>query len=388
MAQVFAAVEKIHASPTMCCLSITGSGGPALGWLMSVGGCSKTLLEGTIPYAHSALYSFLPDKPGKSVSAAASRSMALASYQKALQLRDNESQPVVGIGATGSIATTRDRRGFDEVYVTCWGAATAKSYHCRMDKELKRTRLQEDQIVCSLIILALADACGVEFEVPFKLESNEPIKVSEFETPKVWFSVDGERHDLQGAVPDLAPGVVPVVVPGSFNPLHNGHKAMGQAATEFIKQSGQEARVFFELSITNVDKAPISEEDLLTRAAQFKGQYDLVATRTPKFADKVKQFPYHKFVVGFDTARRLLDPKYTNGCVQAMLEELKAIKGVGCSFLVAGRTEGDEFKTVKDLVMPEGMDPADFADLFVELTTFQRLDISSTELRKAQQEAQ
>eukprot|EP00667_Euglena_gracilis_P012970 EG_transcript_13353 len=382
MNEVFAAVEKIHAANLMCCLAVTGSGAPAIGWLTSVSGSSRTLLDAAVPYAHRAIDEYIGVHPRKSVSASVSRMMAAEAYRRAARLRDSPAQPVVGIGSTGSIATSRERRGFNEFYCTCWGAQVARTYHCRLDKSRNRTRQEEDAIVCSGIIKALADACAVPFDIPFELGMDEPLLVSEFEISTVWFAVDGTRQDLNGPVPDLAPGVPSVVIPGSFNPLHPGHVGMAEAAIEYFQNKGISARVFFELSMTNMDKPPISDADLATRASQFQGKYDLIATRTPKFVDKVKLFPGHAFVVGYDTARRILDVKYAGGCAEARLAELRAVLEAGCSFLVAGRLDGERFMTLSDLPQSEGLTEEEWQALFQDLGTFQRVDISSTELRK------
>ena len=50
----------------------------------------------------------------------------------------------------------------------------------------------------------------------------------------------------------------------------------------------------------------------------------------------------------------------------------------------AGRAEGDRFMTLKDVPLPDGMTQAELNELglFSDLTTFSRMDISSTELRK------
>jgi len=380
---VLGAIEKIHGSGLMCCIAVTGAGIPALGWLSAVAGCSKTLLEGSAPYSVSALRRYLGAPPVKAVSATTSRAMALVAYRRAVELRADPAVEVVGIGSTGSIATDRDRRGPDEFFCTAWGAQTARTYHCRFQRERHhRTRQEEDEIVCGGVVTALADAAGVPFALPFPLGPDEPVLVSEFPTFKQWFAKDGTSHLLHGPVPDLGPDVIPVAIPGSFNPVHAGHLAMAEAAVAYFAARGLTARVFFELTTLNADKGLISDEELARRALQFRGKYDLIATRVPKTVDKAKLLPGHVFVQGYDTAVRLLDTKYTQGSMPALLAELRTILEAGCSVLVAGRAVGDRYLTAADLPPPEGLTAGEWADLFADLTTFQRVDLSSSLLRQ------
>eukprot|EP00669_Euglena_mutabilis_P011779 TRINITY_DN6389_c0_g1_i1.p4 TRINITY_DN6389_c0_g1~~TRINITY_DN6389_c0_g1_i1.p4 ORF type:complete len:100 (-),score=28.44 TRINITY_DN6389_c0_g1_i1:150-449(-) len=76
-------------------------------------------------------------------------------------------------------------------------------------------------------------------------------------------------------------------------------------------------------------------------------------------------------------------PKYTQGSVPVLLAELRTILEAGCSVLVAGRAVGDRYLTAADLPPPEGLTAGEWADLFADLTTFQRVDLSSTILRQA-----
>jgi hypothetical protein len=102
-----------------------------------------------------------------------------------------------------------------------------------------------------------------------------------------------------------------------------------------------------------------------------------VATRALKFYLKSRLFPGCTFVIGWDTAVRLVDPKYYEGDEGRVLAALREIRGHGCNFLVAGRVEDRTFRTLADITIPE-----EFRTMFCGLTERQfRADISSTELR-------
>ena len=61
-----------------------------------------------------------------------------------------------------------------------------------------------------------------------------------------------------------------------------------------------------------------------------------------------------------------------------MCESLTKIQDNGCDFLVAGRLQDSQFKTVSDVHIPQR-----FTSMFTEIPEDQfRIDLSSTELRK------
>ena len=93
--------------------------------------------------------------------------------------------------------------------------------------------------------------------------------------------------------------------------------------------------------------------------------------------------PGATFVLGHDTAVRLLNPKYYGGDGE-MRAALEAMRAAGCTFIVAGRVEqgaeGDgagSFLTLRDVDVP-----TEFVGMFEDLGEW-RMDVSSTALRAA-----
>ena len=75
--------------------------------------------------------------------------------------------------------------------------------------------------------------------------------------------------------------------------------------------------------------------------------------QAPLYTDKARLFPNSVFVVGYDTAIRLVMPKYYGGRTQ-MLLQLSALRHQGCRFLVAGRLADDRsFLTLNSVEIPE-----------------------------------
>jgi hypothetical protein len=131
------------------------------------------------------------------------------------------------------------------------------------------------------------------------------------------------------------------------------------------------------MSIQNVDKPPLTKEEILGRLGQFNGKYTVVLTMAETFYKKSQLFPGSTFIVGWDTAIRLFDPKYYSDDHHSMFEILCEMSASGTKFLVAGRELEGVFMTLDDVQIPEG-----FRRLFSGLSEEQfRADISSTKLR-------
>ena len=160
-----------------------------------------------------------------------------------------------------------------------------------------------------------------------------------------------------------------LILSGSFNPLHEGHIELLKASSKEFKKNP-----LFEISIKNVDKSEINFNDLMGRINQFKSLGKLVVTNSEKFEEKSKIFKESIFVIGYDTALRLVDNKYYNDDFR---RSLKIIEKNNCSFLVSGRFINKKYKKPNNINF-EGYDY-----LFNILSEEKfRIDISSTELRR------
>src|SRR5688572_20826527 len=96
-----------------------------------------------------------------------------------------------------------------------------------------------------------------------------------------------------------------VLFPGSFNPLHRGHTSLAERAAERLG-----APVAFELSIANAEKPDLPPDEVLRRLDQFRARAPVYVSRAATFRQKAALFPGCVFLVGADTAVRVVDPRF------------------------------------------------------------------------------
>jgi len=168
------------------------------------------------------------------------------------------------------------------------------------------------------------------------------------------------------------------VLPGSFNPLHDGHLLLARVAQELTG-----APVAFEISVTNVDKPPLAAADVRARVAQFAGRARVELTRAPTFVEKSRLLLAVTFVVGADTAERLVATRYY-GDETRMNAALEEMADRGCRFLVAVRIDGaGRVRSLADAAIPPK-----FSQLFTAIPESRfRIDASSSAIRAGRRAA-
>lgn len=109
-----------------------------------------------------------------------------------------------------------------------------------------------------------------------------------------------------------------------------------------------------------------------------------ILTKEPLFIGKCRLLPGSCYVVGVDTAERILDPKYYGG-PQGLADMLQEMHTLGVRVAVAGRVSNPKegtgtFRSLADLHLPQ-----ESAALFTSIPeSVFRSDLSSTILRKQQ----
>mmetsp|Transcript_12967 Transcript_12967/g.19758 ORF Transcript_12967/g.19758 Transcript_12967/m.19758 type:complete len:514 (-) Transcript_12967:134-1675(-) len=338
------------------CIAIAGGGGGAISTLAATPGASSVLLEGLVAYDRRSFVEFVGSSNLSDVPGICSREAAIALSNAALRRSFHltpdigERHKCIGVGCTSALVSTRPKKGDHRCHVALTTAdGCSNIYSIVLDKEAKRSRSDEDEVVSNIVLLALLEESKrVEGNDDIKSEiddvmsevrnailvDNETI-VSENMPHRNMSSMEGaadnilngnERTILLAPSPSpldsssqfLMPvseavlPVDPIIFPGSFNPPHVGHMQLARAAISVMKKKllneskcienssfngGDESSpaIFFELSMTNPDKPPIPREDVIKRLNGFSSMensilpenWGVLLTSAPLFAEKV-----------------------------------------------------------------------------------------------------
>ena len=311
-------------------LVTTGGGSGALNALLATPGASRFITEAHVPYSPEALKRFLGENPEHFVSPATAANLARKAVENVGQASCLSGQAgslsyVMGIACTAALQTDRERRGEDRAFICIKTAEAEKVYALYFSKT---SRAEQEALLSDWLLVLIAQAVGAE----------------------------------RG-----------LMLPGSFNPVHQGHCNLLKVAEEMTDLRG-----VFELSCANVDKPLLEEADGLRRAAAIK-DVPVALTHAPRFVQKAQLFQKTTFVVGYDTAERLI--------AYAKPGEWELFQTLETKFLVAGRTvrclenvdavSSPRFQSLENLTLPAGSEA-----LFEAIPESKfREDISSTELR-------
>jgi len=314
-------------------LVATGGGSSALNELLITPGASRFVADAQIPYSPDALFTYLGEEVGESCSPATARKLADAAFEQSSKysISNIEYHPA-GIACTAALSTDRERRGADRAFICIKTKKANQLYALHFSKA---SRQEQEALLRDGLLVLIAQALGAE----------------------------------RG-----------LMLPGSFNPVHQGHCNLLKAVEEMTGLRG-----VFELSCANVDKSEQPADECLKRVSRIK-DIPVALTNAPRFVQKAELFPKTTFVLGYDTAARLID--------YATDDEWVTFQSLETMFFIAGRifqglesidavsslrtaAGGINFQGLENLELPKG-----FEKLFEKIPELKfREDISSTSLR-------
>lgn len=374
-------LDAMAATGERLVLVATGGGSRAIFDLCGVPGASRVLHEGLVPYSRESVERLLGGPQEHFCDRRTACRLAVAAWQRAAAAATPES--AIGAAVTASLVTLAPKRGSHRVHAA---VQTASATHTATVELVKgaRSRSQEEAVAADLVLALLSVACGrgaavaAERQECFEelgLRAEERVVRDSFEPPEAWqrlftggVSAVSGRGDAAGK-----PGAGAVVFPGSFDPLHEGHRHMARLAAEIAESS-----VSFELSIVNVDKPTIDFLEMRDRLARFDSDATVWLTRAATFVEKTELFPRAVFVMGADTYRRLGDPRYYDGSEKSAAAAVERIASTIEGLIVFGRSSGGRFEDASQIEAPEAIRRKAY---FVSEREF-RMDVSSTEIRR------
>jgi nicotinamide mononucleotide (NMN) deamidase PncC len=373
-------IVELHGRARPTVLAVTGGGASAIAELLAVPGASRTVLEACVPYAAHALIDWLGRRPDQFCDERTALAMASVGCDRARKLIAAQGESLnepFGVGCTASLASDRPKRGDHRCFIAVQSPRTTASYSLILEKDT-RSRAEEEAIVGQLIIRTLAEAAGLTDLPKLSLYTTEKVDYDAIVADPILSAVWNGQTDCVWSLIDgslaAAPPIKPVgILCGAFDPLHRAHAELRNLAEKLLG-----GPVNYELSITNVDKPPLDFLSIDRRCKQFVAKHPVALTNAPRFFRKAEIFPGTTFVVGSDTAERIIHPKYYNGDQAALESALATIRKHGCRFLVATRVVDGKPLSVADLPIPKSA-----ADMFTAIPEEQfRIDLSSTELRQ------
>ena len=368
---IWTQVEAVLHSGTRLALATTGGGSELISWLLNHPGASRVVVEAQVPYNAPALAAYLASAGPHRANEQTARDMAGRAFVRAASFAE-PGQGCIGVGCSAALATSRLRRGADRGCIALRLECAYRLYTLRFERGAA-DRLDQEEALSRLALEAIVEVCGgpvagaslpdyahlvrreLALDDPLGLLFAGELDVVEMRPDGV-FAPEVERGQR-------------LLLSGSFNPLHEGHEQLAAATGQLSAR-----RPSLELSIENVDKPPLPRRAVEQRLGQMRGCLPVVVTRAPTFLQKARLFGGCHFALGYDTAVRLLQDQYYEEGERGLAAALEEFAAGGCRFWVAGRVDGEAYRTLADIDVP-----AQYADLFAPVPF--RMDISSTELR-------
>lgn len=365
-------IEKLKELGVNVHVVATGAGSGLQKLLWEVPGSSSYLSGCSFPYAAEEQEELLGFMPEHFCSEEASVDLASAAYMKAYKFGGKNP---VGLGLTASVASEKEHRGDHRVFVSVMTNDKVLSSHLTLTKGAGSFKRKMDGDVSDIFALSLLgrtlDVNLINLPAGFDDEQHD---VTELATERFmarpFFKANGKRSEK------LPKEVRCALMPGAFNPPHQGHFGAVEAAL-----SDYNYPTTFEITADPPHKDALKVQDLLQRAKLLQG-YDRIFTKNlPYYLDKAKKYPGKPFILGADAVVRMLDPKWGLD----IKEMFSAFYDLGTKLFVGSR-EVDGHMTTCENILDDIKSKYPFSVWASAQIIMKPLkgewNISSTELRK------
>lgn len=288
----------INATGIKAFIAVTGGGSGFIGDFLSYGGGSSTILGFYVPYSQNLLTEFIGKAPEKYVSSVTARQMAMASYEKS----DNN----IGIGLTCALINSPDKEREDRLnhgYFAVQTELYTFSGYFNLDKSKYPTRVSQETYTTELIY-RLLEFCVDKDQDKFNTLTNTESSIEEVNNNDSIYNVfNNKSNHIYIAGSTVRPKDPVAIIPGSFNPFHEGHERFANYA-----KSNNRIPVY-EISITNFEKPKIDYQEISKRIEDISNyQHNIIISNNHMMLDKVIKYDYYNDIqiyVGYDTWIRI-----------------------------------------------------------------------------------
>lgn len=342
-------------------LICTGAGAGLQNLLWQIPGCSDFLSGAAFPYAPSETSRLLGFTPEKFCSEETAIDLASQAYMRAYTFGGKKP---VGLGLTASVASEKEHRGDHRVHICVVTDDKVLGQSFVLPKGKGAAVREGDGIISdqhALMLLTEAVLGVRDWGGTPTLDWTSEARARFFAHP--YFTTEGTRL--------TAPPKKIVLMPGSYNPPHQGHYNVAQ---EVAKMSG--LPVIYSVTADSVHKPKLTVQGLLKRARGLRGHNRLFTQGDALFIDKARMFPETPIAMGADALQQMLDPKWGTDVRQMLIEFAQ----LGTRFYVCQRpTPGKRSLTLDEVFVASGQDEALIGELFYEIHG--NWEYSSTEER-------